>query len=179
MERHTQSTFAHKLLHDLQESRTSSQQRPLFTWLDDGARPTASLTFRLLDESSARLALHLQRRFHIQHGDHILLVFPPGLEFVIAFFACFRLGAISVPVYPPSGSNLGAELHLLNQLVSSSGAKLALTSSFYKKAKRMLQIRHHAHKWPEAFKWFPSIGLKNTQINTVWINRQWHSWMQN
>ncbi|MEM9305618.1 MAG: AMP-binding protein [Pseudomonadota bacterium] len=34
-------------------------------------------------------------------GSHVLLSYPPGLAFVVAYFACLRAGAIPVPAPPP------------------------------------------------------------------------------
>lgn len=34
-------------------------------------------------------------------GDPIMLVYPPGLDFIVAFLACLRAGLLAVPVYPP------------------------------------------------------------------------------
>ncbi len=37
-------------------------------------------------------------------GERALLVFPPGLDFVVAFFGCLYAGVIAVPVVPPHTS---------------------------------------------------------------------------
>ncbi|XZE51407.1 aminotransferase class I/II-fold pyridoxal phosphate-dependent enzyme [Planctomycetaceae bacterium SH139] len=34
-------------------------------------------------------------------GERVLLFYPPGLEFVIGFYACHAAGAIAVPAFPP------------------------------------------------------------------------------
>ena len=34
-------------------------------------------------------------------GERALLMYPPGLEFVAAFFGCHYAGVIPVPAYPP------------------------------------------------------------------------------
>ncbi len=34
-------------------------------------------------------------------GDRALMLFPPSIEFIPAFFACMQLGVIAVPAYPP------------------------------------------------------------------------------
>lgn len=40
---------------------------------------------------------------HVEKGDRVLLIYPPGLDFIVAFFACLEIGAIAVPSMPPSG----------------------------------------------------------------------------
>ncbi|MFC7277317.1 amino acid adenylation domain-containing protein [Paractinoplanes rhizophilus] len=37
-------------------------------------------------------------------GDRALLMFAPGPEYVVGFFACLYAGVVAVPVYPPSGA---------------------------------------------------------------------------
>ena len=34
-------------------------------------------------------------------GECILLLYPPGLDFIAAFFGCLYGGAAAVPAYPP------------------------------------------------------------------------------
>ncbi|TWU43348.1 putative fatty-acid--CoA ligase fadD21 [Novipirellula aureliae] len=47
------------------------------------------------------LAGYLQDRCRIRSGDRILLLYPPGLDFVIGMFACHAAGAVAVPAFPP------------------------------------------------------------------------------
>ena len=35
-------------------------------------------------------------------GDRVLLLVPPGLDYVAAFFGCLYAGAVAVPAYPPN-----------------------------------------------------------------------------
>jgi amino acid adenylation domain-containing protein len=37
-------------------------------------------------------------------GDRVLLMFAPGAQYVVGFFACLYAGAVAVPVYPPAGA---------------------------------------------------------------------------
>lgn len=34
-------------------------------------------------------------------GERVLLLYPPGLEYIAAYFGCLATGAIAVPAYPP------------------------------------------------------------------------------
>ena len=38
---------------------------------------------------------------HNLGGERALLLYPPGLEFITAFFGCLYAGVVAVPVYPP------------------------------------------------------------------------------
>ena len=59
----------------------------------------------------------------------MLLLYPPGLEFVAALFGCFYAGAIAVPTYPPDSAKLSRTTPRLKAIVCDSGASIALTTA--------------------------------------------------
>ena len=65
----------------------------------DGDTTIRSLTYAQLWDEVRGLAGALQGR--VRPGHRILLLYPPGLDFVIGLFACHALDAIAVPAYPP------------------------------------------------------------------------------
>lgn len=70
----------------------------------DGEQETASLTFAELHRRAAALSAILRARSH--RGDRALLVFPPGLEFIVAFFACLYAEIAAVPAVLPRRGRL-------------------------------------------------------------------------
>ena len=56
------------------------------------------LTFVQVEQAGRGLARTL--RAHAPPFSHVLLMFEPGLAFVIAFFACHQAGMVPVPVVP-------------------------------------------------------------------------------
>ncbi len=78
---------------DVQPAQTA------YTFLADGDTPSASLTFGELDQQARRIAGFLQQRK--LEDKAVLLLYPPGLDFITAFFGCFYARAIPVPMYPP------------------------------------------------------------------------------
>lgn len=50
---------------------------------------------------SRALAVANQLRQRCQPGDRALLLFPPGLDFIVAYFGCLYAQVIAVPVNPP------------------------------------------------------------------------------
>src|SRR4051794_1242632 len=79
-------------------------ERPAFRFLP-AASARADLSFGALDLAAAKLAGVLSTR--VRRGDRILMFYPPGLDFVIAFFAVLYAGAIAVPLVPPRRSGGG------------------------------------------------------------------------
>src|SRR5215470_12265200 len=81
-------------------------EQALYTFIDGAQQIVESYTYRRLHERSNYLAACLQATGRIRCGSPILLIYPPGLEVIVAFFACLKLGAIPVPIPPPDASGL-------------------------------------------------------------------------
>ena len=43
----------------------------------------------------------LRRRWGVSDGSRVMLIYPPGLDFLVAFFGCQYAAVIAVPYYPP------------------------------------------------------------------------------
>jgi acyl-CoA synthetase (AMP-forming)/AMP-acid ligase II len=57
------------------------------------------LTFAELQRRAHAVARRLARR--TVRGDRAVLLFPPGLEFIVAFFGCLAAGVVAVPLMVP------------------------------------------------------------------------------
>jgi acyl-CoA synthetase (AMP-forming)/AMP-acid ligase II/acyl carrier protein len=90
-----------------------------FSFLSELENVDAMLTFRELDELAKSVAAKLQTLE--LHGECAALVYPPGLDFVIAFWGCLYAGVIAVPVYPPRSEHscLGFQKILSNAATSA------------------------------------------------------------
>lgn len=60
----------------------------------------------------------------------VVLIYPPGLDYIAAVFGCFYAGALAVPAYPPDPSRLQRSLPRLQTIIGDAGAKAILTTSF-------------------------------------------------
>ena len=60
-------------------------------------------------------------------GERVLLVYPPGLEYVAALFGCFYAGAVAVPAYPPDPARLERSLPRLEAIIRDAEPKVVLT----------------------------------------------------
>src|SRR6185369_14635948 len=56
----------------------------------------------------------------------VLLLYPPGLEYIAAFFGCLYAGAVAVPVYPPTSER---SLPRLWSIVKDACPRVALTTT--------------------------------------------------
>ena len=77
---------------------TQGDERALVFLTDRGAEDS-SLTFRQLHDAANAVAKRLATV--AQPGERALLVFPPGIEFVIAFYGCLIARVIAVPMMVP------------------------------------------------------------------------------
>jgi acyl transferase domain-containing protein/acyl-CoA synthetase (AMP-forming)/AMP-acid ligase II/acyl carrier protein len=59
-------------------------------------------------------------------GETVLLLYPPGIEFLVGFMACLASGRVAVPVNPPRRNRL---IERVDGIVADTGARIALTTS--------------------------------------------------
>jgi acyl-CoA synthetase (AMP-forming)/AMP-acid ligase II len=70
-----------------------------YLFLSDRGTEEAALTFSQLHDAAQALAARLTKT--AKPGDRAILVFPPGLEFLVAFFGCLIARVIAVPMMVP------------------------------------------------------------------------------
>ena len=76
---------------------------------DDGAEER--INYKEFDCKARAIAYQLQRDYKV--GDRALLIYPPGLDLITAYFGCLYAGIISVPVYPSMNRKLVEKLQLI------------------------------------------------------------------
>ena len=110
----------------------------LFAFDDDGRR--RSFTYREFAERTRTLAARLRHEERLERGDRVLLAYPPGLDCVVAFFACARAGVIPVPVHPPK-VGVPASLARLEWIAGDCAAKAVLSTESLAAAVRTTRAR--------------------------------------
>ena len=70
-----------------------------YAYLEDGESADRTLTYVQLHRRASEIARHLQERG--LQGKRVLLLYPPCLDFMEAFFGCLYAGVVAVPGYPP------------------------------------------------------------------------------
>ncbi len=109
------------LVHLLTWMAESQPDRHAYGFLKDGVNEVQNLTYSELYRRARVIGAALQDRCN--SGDRVLLVFPPGLDFVSAFFGCLYAGVIAIPA--PSPDRL---LPRLRAIAEDSQASLVLTT---------------------------------------------------
>jgi acyl-CoA synthetase (AMP-forming)/AMP-acid ligase II len=99
---------------------------PAYTFLENGEHASAALTWGSLDRASRAVAATLQER--VAAGERVILLYPPGLDFIAALFGCLLAGLIAVPVAPPR-SRGGRARERLASIVASAGPAAILSTT--------------------------------------------------
>ena len=94
-----------------------------FRFLADGESEEINLTYAELDRQARAIAAWLQRTQN--PGDRVILIYPPGLEYITSFFGCLYAGVIAVPAYLPRMNRLTSRLL---SIVADAKPTLVLTT---------------------------------------------------
>ncbi|MGZ2747596.1 fatty acyl-AMP ligase [Burkholderia stagnalis] len=70
----------------------------VFTFVTGSERAEQQLDCAALDRRASIVAAALEQV--ARPGDRVLLLFPPGIDFIVALFGCMYAGVIAVPAYP-------------------------------------------------------------------------------
>jgi amino acid adenylation domain-containing protein len=92
----------------LQRRKAERAEHCPFRFLADGESEEINLTYVELDRQARAIAAWLQRTQ--RPGDRVILIYPPGLEYITAFFGCLYAGVIAVPAYLPRMNRLTSRL---------------------------------------------------------------------
>jgi phthiocerol/phenolphthiocerol synthesis type-I polyketide synthase C len=95
-----------------------------YQFLVDGEGEPQTLTNAELDVRARALAAILRER--VPAGERALIVSPPGIDYVTAFFACLYAGVIAVPVYPPNPALLMRTLPRLLAVIEDARPAVVL-----------------------------------------------------
>ena len=110
---------------DLLHTRAENQPDQIaYIFLENGETESAQLNYQQLNRQAQALAASLQSL--VAPGERVLLLYPPGLEFIAAFFGCLYAGVVAVPAYPPRRNQ---NMSRLQAIVADSQATVALTTT--------------------------------------------------
>jgi acyl-CoA synthetase (AMP-forming)/AMP-acid ligase II len=114
-------------LGDLLAARARTEPARLaYAWLANGRHVAAELTYGELDAKARAMGALLVET--AEPGARALLLYPPGLDFVVAFFGCLYAGIVAVPVYPPDPRRLDRSLERLTATAADARPTLVVTT---------------------------------------------------
>lgn len=95
-----------------------------YTYLEEGEREANSINYLDLDKKSRSVAVYLQSL--LSPEDRVLLLYPSGLDFIVAFFGCLYAGIVAIPAYPPRRNQNTSRLE---SIIMDARPKAVLTKS--------------------------------------------------
>jgi acyl-CoA synthetase (AMP-forming)/AMP-acid ligase II len=107
--------------------RRNSIEKPddvAYEFISDLNDKTQTISYLQLYTDVARLANNLLDK--VDAGDCVLLLYPPSIEYIKAFFACVMAGVVAIPLYPPKKNNKSDKVFIV---AKASQAKFALTTA--------------------------------------------------
>src|SRR5215470_5418310 len=88
----------YSIVHLLKSQAERLPANRAYTFLT-GGRETETLTFSQLYLRARAIGARLQQ-FRARK-ERVLLLYPPGTEYISAFYGCIAAGNVAVPAYPP------------------------------------------------------------------------------
>lgn len=116
------SVISTTLVELLRQRSADQTEQDGYIFLIDGEKEGLHLTYKDLDCQARAIGALLQS--HGVSGERVLLLYPPGLEYIAAFFGCLYAGAIAVPAYPPANKR---HIPRIQGIVEDAQAHIALT----------------------------------------------------
>ena len=108
------------LAQQLRERAARTPERIAYTFLRENGSEH-DIGYAALAARVDALAAHLRR--HADPGSRALLLYPAGIDFIVAFFACLAAGVVAVPAAP---ANRARDAARLAGLVSDAAPALVL-----------------------------------------------------
>ena len=121
--------FTRATLVDLLQMRASATgDKQAFQFISGHGGDDHGMTYRDLHERAMAIGGELQTL--AARGERALLLFPPGLDFITAFFGCLYAGIVAVPAAPPGRNRMTSSVEAIFE---ASNPSLILSTSAHRK----------------------------------------------
>ena len=80
-----------------------------------------------LHKRAERVAAFIVDKLRLNSGDHVALLYPAGIELIVAFYGCLYVGVVPVVIRPPNLTNLPASLPTMKLTLDISNSRAILT----------------------------------------------------
>lgn len=128
----------------------STSEHVIFTLLNSKGAVAKTLTCLELHKRAERIGTLLLEKGRVNTGDHVALIFPPGVELICAFYGCLYVGCVPVTIRPPHPQNLHTTLPTVRMIVDVSKATLVLSNQSVMKLLRSKEASNvlDSKAWP-------------------------------
>ncbi|KAK4817751.1 hypothetical protein QYF61_026974 [Mycteria americana] len=112
----------------LQWRAQTTPDHPLFLLLNSKGTVASTASCIQLHKRAERVAVALMEKGRLNVGDHVALVYPPGVDLIATFYGCLYAGCIPITVRPPHPQNLATTLPTVKMIVEVSKSACILTT---------------------------------------------------
>ncbi|XP_072197364.1 disco-interacting protein 2 homolog A isoform X5 [Excalfactoria chinensis] len=112
----------------LQWRAQTTPDHPLFLLLNSKGTVASTASCMQLHKRAERVAVALMEKGRLNVGDHVALVYPPGVDLIATFYGCLYAGCIPITVRPPHPQNLATTLPTVKMIVEVSKSACILTT---------------------------------------------------
>ncbi|KAJ8350044.1 hypothetical protein SKAU_G00251740 [Synaphobranchus kaupii] len=112
----------------LQWRAQATPDHPLFLLLNAKGTVASTASCLQLHKRAERVAVALMERGRLNTGDHVALLYPPGIDLIATFYGCLYAGCVPVTVRPPHSQNLATTLPTVKMIVEVSKSVCILTT---------------------------------------------------
>uniref|UniRef100_A0A8C1E3X4 DMAP1-binding domain-containing protein n=1 Tax=Cyprinus carpio carpio TaxID=630221 RepID=A0A8C1E3X4_CYPCA len=120
----------------LQWRAQTDPDHTLYVLLNAKGVAVCTATCVQLHKRAEKIAAALMERSGINIGENVVLLYPPGIDLIAAFYGCLYAGCIPVTVRPPHPQNLSATLPTVRMIIDVSKAACILTTQVLTKILR-------------------------------------------
>nr|XP_026649158.1 disco-interacting protein 2 homolog A isoform X5 [Zonotrichia albicollis] len=112
----------------LQWRAQTTPDHPLFLLLNSKGTVASTASCIQLHKRAERVAVALMEKGRLNVGDHVALVYPPGVDLIATFYGCLYAGCVPITVRPPHPQNLATTLPTVKMIVEVSKSACILTT---------------------------------------------------
>jgi acyl-CoA synthetase (AMP-forming)/AMP-acid ligase II len=107
---------------------TNRPDDTLFSQVDSRGHVVKSLSAVQLHKKAERIGAYILDKLKLNSGDHVALVYPPGVELVCGVYGCLYVGVVPIIVKPPAPSNLQGSLPNMKLTIEISNSRAILST---------------------------------------------------
>src|SRR5690606_16218885 len=139
----------------LQSRPHSDPDQLTFSFANEHGQIEQALNWRQLAARVDSMTGFLRTHCNLNSGDRVLLVYPPSIDFVLAFAGCLRAGLVPVPVYPPNPRKFDSGMQAFQRIARDCDARIVLTSEQYERNRNRGGLQELAQREPDQWSLTP------------------------
>ncbi|CAN0386225.1 unnamed protein product [Lampetra planeri] len=112
----------------LQWRAVTTPDHVIFILLNAKGAVASSVSCLQLHRRAERVAVALLERGRVNPGDHVALLYAPGIELIASFYGCLYAGCVPVAVRPPQPQHVATTLPTARMVVEVSKSACVLAS---------------------------------------------------